>query len=102
MNLSGLYLAEMEINDSQRRSRWLVGFLAWVFLTVSAMTAAAADTGSIRGRITDPQDAAVPGVTIDIRGIDTGLMRTTVTDGNGSYLLAALPIGRYDVTVSLS
>jgi hypothetical protein len=59
-------------------------------------------TGSITGRITDAQGAAVPGVTIQARNTETGLNRTDMTDQSGTYRLSALPVGTYTVTAELS
>jgi hypothetical protein len=59
-------------------------------------------TGSISGRITDAQGAAVPGVTIEARNADTGLVRVAVSNDAGTYRLSALPVGTYAVTAQLS
>ena len=59
-------------------------------------------TGTITGRITDPQRAAVPGVTVTATNTATGFTRTVVTDTEGTYRLAALPVGLYDMTAELT
>ncbi len=59
-------------------------------------------TGSITGRITDSQGAAVPGVTVTGRNSQTGFTRTDVSDAEGIYRLNALPVGPYDITAELS
>jgi hypothetical protein len=59
-------------------------------------------TGSISGRVTDAQGAAVPGVGIQARNTETGFIRSDTTDQTGSYHLSALPVGRYGVTADLS
>jgi len=41
----------------------------------------------------------VPGATVTVRNVDTGLLRKTETQGDGSYRVPELPIGTYDVTV---
>jgi len=58
-------------------------------------------TGNINGRIVDAQNAAVPGVTVTARSAQTGFVRTDVSDGEGLYRLAALPVGNYEVTAEL-
>jgi len=58
-------------------------------------------TGTITGRVIDQQDAAVPGVTITATNPATGFARTEVTDVEGVYRLAALPVGFYDVIAEL-
>lgn len=58
-------------------------------------------TGSVIGRITDQQRAAVPGATVTATNEDTGFVRASITDSEGLYRLPALPVGRYDVIVEL-
>jgi hypothetical protein len=58
--------------------------------------------GSILGTVTDTSGAAVPGARVSVKNKDTGLERTTQTTDDGSYLLPELPIGTYDVTVTMA
>ena len=58
-------------------------------------------TGSVIGRVVDEQRAAVPGATVTATSGETGFTRTSVTDANGLYRLTALPVGSYDMVVSL-
>jgi outer membrane receptor protein involved in Fe transport len=58
-------------------------------------------TGTIGGRVLDPQGSAMPGATVTARNPETGFTRSAVTDGEGIYRLSALPIGTYDLTVEL-
>ena len=58
-------------------------------------------TGNISGRIVDDQGAAVPGVTVTGKNVQTGFTRTDVSDGEGIYRLTALPVGTYDITAEL-
>ncbi len=55
--------------------------------------------GTILGTVTDTTGAVVPGAKITIRNVDTGLVRTTETQADGSYRMPELPIGTYDVAV---
>src|SRR5687768_4816817 len=72
-------------------------------LSLSAWPAhAQMTTGSISGRITDAQGAAVPGATIEARNTDTGFVRTVVSNDSGTYHLSALPVGTYALTAQLS
>jgi outer membrane receptor protein involved in Fe transport len=58
-------------------------------------------TGVIAGRVIDDQGAAVPGASVTATSSVTGLERETISDENGLYRLAALPIGSYTVAASL-
>src|SRR5882672_8720678 len=55
--------------------------------------------GTILGTVTDATGAAVPGAAVTVRNVDTGLLRKTETQADGSYRVPELPIGTYDVTV---
>jgi hypothetical protein len=59
-------------------------------------------TGTLQGTVTDTSGGVLPGVTIAVRGTDTGLERTLVTNEKGFYNAPFLPIGRYQVRASLS
>jgi outer membrane receptor protein involved in Fe transport len=72
-------------------------------LCVSPWPAAAQiSTGSINGRISDPQGGVMPGVSVTARNRDTGFVRTDITDDAGSYHLGALPVGSYDLSAEIS
>src|SRR6516162_1809161 len=55
--------------------------------------------GTILGTVTDSSGAAVPGATVTIKNLDTGLTRVVTTSEDGSYAAPELPIGTYSVNV---
>jgi hypothetical protein len=57
---------------------------------------------AITGTVLDPSGAALPGVSITARHVDTGTVRTTVTDERGRFVLAGLPVGRYEVRAEMA
>lgn len=59
-------------------------------------------TGSIKGNVTDTSGALVPGVSVEIINVETGLKRTLETTNDGTYEATFLPLGRYKVTVNKS
>ncbi len=59
-------------------------------------------TASIRGTVTDSSGAVVPGATVTVTGTDTGLTQNTVTNTDGVYSFAELPVGTYSVEVALT
>jgi len=77
--------------------RKIVLLLPLLLLTVAAATATfhrlrpatAATARAVRGRVTDPAGAALPGVTVLVKGTQLG----TSTDANGRYELTAVPDG---------
>jgi hypothetical protein len=54
--------------------------------------------GTISGTVTDAQGAAVAGVTIAIRDIDTNAVFRTATNDSGFYTAPGLAVGNYEVT----
>jgi hypothetical protein len=58
--------------------------------------------GSLTGTVTDPQDAVLPGVSVVATNVETGVSKTTVTDGVGGFLFSDLIPGVYDVTFDIS
>jgi len=58
-------------------------------------------TSQVRGRVTDPQAGALPGVTVTVTNQDSGTFREAVSGADGSWFMAALPPGRYQVAAQL-
>ncbi|HLN97914.1 MAG TPA: TonB-dependent receptor [Pyrinomonadaceae bacterium] len=73
-----------------------------LLLTVTLTSSAQTFRGSILGTVTDPNGAVVPGATVTARNTGTGIERSTTTDEFGSYTIAELPIGSYEVKVEKS
>jgi hypothetical protein len=60
-----------------------------------------ATNGSIEGKIVDASGAVLPGVTVTITNVDTGVERVVVTNENGLYRAPLLPLGAYKVAAEL-
>ena len=73
-----------------------------LLLAISAIPVLAQQTGSIQGKVTDSGGAVLPGVTVEARADVLPGPRVTVTGGDGSYQLPALPPGQYVLTFTLS
>jgi hypothetical protein len=58
-------------------------------------------TGTIAGRVFDSGGGVLPGVTVTARQTETGLQRTTTSDTQGRYIIAALPPGAYELRAEL-
>src|SRR5213076_3243686 len=80
--------------------------LTMAILSLSVAGPAAAQsqitTGVIDGAVVDASGAVLPGVDVEVRNVDTNLVRTLTTDGNGRFVALQLPPGRYTVTLKLS
>jgi hypothetical protein len=82
---------------------WFIVLSVVVLLGLVLPTTARAQlaTAELNGRVTDSSGAVLPGATVTATQTATGLVRTDVTDANGSYLLSNLPTGPYKLEVSL-
>jgi hypothetical protein len=68
--------------------------------TIGANTAMAqAGSGQIKGVVTDPTGAVVPGATITIISLDNGFVRKTVTGSDGSFFAASLDPQHYKIEI---
>src|SRR5215470_9478293 len=58
-------------------------------------------TARIVGVIRDTSGALMPGVSINIKHLDSGYTRTTVSNETGSYTVPLLPVGPYEITTEM-
>jgi hypothetical protein len=79
-----------------RQKLCLAAFLA---LLVSVPAYAQKITGTLRGTVTDPTGAVIPGAKVTVKNEDTGLTRSANTTSAGIYSFAELPVGSYRVEV---
>src|SRR5712692_3654904 len=59
-------------------------------------------TGAISGTVHDATGAVIPGASITIRNLDTGITRNLLSDEAGRYRAPELPLGNYEVRAELS
>src|SRR5579859_2280 len=59
-------------------------------------------TGAVRGTITDPSGAIVPGAKVTATNQATGIQTTDITNSTGEYSIRFLQIGQYKPTVEAS
>src|SRR6202167_137904 len=67
-------------------------------LLATAGLCSAQDRGTIRGTITDPTGATVPGANVTAKNVETGLSETAKSSNDGVYTIPYLPVGNYNVT----
>jgi hypothetical protein len=79
-------------------------FIAVVLSIVAGPRSAGAQNvgATLQGLIVDEQHAVLPGVSVTITNVETGVVRTVTTDANGWYRAAALPPGTYEVRAELA
>lgn len=72
-------------------------FLQTVF---SGLLWAQLSTASINGIVKDTSNAVIPGATVVLQSVDTGVRRSAVTNGAGVYVILNIPPGRYTLRAS--
>ncbi len=70
--------------------------IVWFVLAVSA-NFAQGNLATVTGMVTDSAQAVMPGVTIRIRNVGTGIARTMSTSSTGDYTITNLPPGGYEI-----
>jgi Carboxypeptidase regulatory-like domain/TonB dependent receptor-like, beta-barrel/TonB-dependent Receptor Plug Domain len=85
--------------------RFLYTFAIGVLVLMVAASASGQSqitTGVINGVVVDSNSGLLPGVSVEVRNVDTNLTRTIVTGQDGRFAALQLPPGRYRVTFTLS
>ena len=77
-------------------SLWLLA----IFIAACMPGAAQTVTGAVRGTITDPSGAIVPGAVVTATNLATGVKNTDKTNSSGEYSIRFLQIGQYKVEVA--
>lgn len=62
------------------------------------VSAQQSDNGGLSGIVTDLNGAIVPNVTVIITNLGTNAKRTIITNGEGRWSIAVLPLGNYEVS----
>jgi hypothetical protein len=79
--------------------RTLTGLLVLVFAICCMTAKAQTTTGAVRGTITDPAGAIVPGAKVTVTNTATGVKTVDVTNQSGEYSIRFLQIGQYKMSV---
>jgi hypothetical protein len=85
--------------------RFLYTFAIGVLLSIMAAPAfgqSQITTGVIDGVVVDTNGGVLPGVSVEVRNVDTNLVRTIVSGQDGRFSALQLPPGRYRVAFTLS
>jgi hypothetical protein len=91
-------LAASTINSSRLQpARWVSTLLA---VMAAATASAQTSGGAIRGTVSDPSGASVPGAGIVIEAVSTSENWRLVSSSAGLYNAPNLPVGTYNVTVT--
>jgi hypothetical protein len=76
-------------------------FFATIFyLCFLSMVNAQIQIGTVRGDVTDTNDALIPNAEVVLRNVLTGFRTTSVSDNSGRFAFNNVPFDRYEVMVS--
>jgi hypothetical protein len=76
----------------------LIPFLCLLFVSAVNTAYAQFDSATVLGAIHDGNGAAISGVTVTLKNIDTGLSVTAQTDSEGNFQFTNVKIGNYRVS----
>ena len=84
--------------------RWFIRFCLGLFLVLASIMPVWGQytTARLSGVVTDPSEAVVVGASVTIRDPGTGYTQTTTSTAAGQYLFPSLPVGTYQITVSMA
>lgn len=80
-------------------SKRIVPFVLLVAALLATSPVLGQSTATLQGTVSDAKGAVLPNATVIVRNRSTSSERTTQTDSEGNYQLAALPPGVYSVEV---
>ena len=75
-----------------------VGLLLVSVMFFAGTALAQVTTGTILGTVSDSTGAVIPGATVTVRNVETGITRTLSTDATGRFRAPQLGLGNYEIT----
>src|SRR5262249_22024633 len=91
------FVAEVTMHRFVLRSLVMLVFIGITAPALFAQITAA----TISGVVKDETGAVLPGADIVATNVETGISRSTVSNGDGAFTLAGLPPGKYEVRITL-
>lgn len=82
----------------------LLRVVFWLLLLLAAAPVSLygqSNNARVGGTVVDPSGAALPGASVTIRSLRTGLTNEAVTNSEGRFSFPELPIGEYELSVTL-
>ncbi|MBI3940065.1 MAG: TonB-dependent receptor [Acidobacteria bacterium] len=74
----------------------------FIIIGLSCFTLAQSPTATISGVVKDASGGVLPGASVRVKNLDTGVGRDVVSDDLGRYTAPSLSLGNYEVEASLS
>src|SRR5579863_2809051 len=93
---------------SDNQQKWSVAYscalavllFGLAVMATSSLWAQTSTTGNIAGLVTDPTGAVVPGASVTLRNLDTGISTSKTSNAEGSYNFALLAPGNYSLSAN--
>ena len=85
---------------AQAAGRTATAFVAGLIFISVVPAVAQPLTSRVEGTVQDETGAVVPGASVTMTQVDTGVARATITDDRGLYLFPRIPAGAYRVEAS--
>jgi hypothetical protein len=73
---------------------------ALLFAAIATPAAQSGNASSVRGTVTDPSGAVIPGATIRLSNAASGLDRTVTSDATGEFEIGNIPFNNYQLNVT--
>src|SRR5438876_2189900 len=87
-------------NHLQMLRRFVTAIFALIALG-TCLSLAQTSTATILGTVKDTSGALIPGVSIAVKHIESGLTRSVVSGERGGYNVPLLPVGAYEITTTM-
>jgi len=81
--------------------RLLPAWLAAFVLLIPSAARAQFDTATVLGNVTDEQGAAVPGASVTLTNVATGIVATAISESTGAYQFLNVRVGTYRIEAEL-
>ncbi|MGH9405690.1 MAG: TonB-dependent receptor domain-containing protein [Terriglobia bacterium] len=85
---------------AQKTSQLVMLAVFLLALAAGPVAAQNSNSGEIRGTVSDPSGAVVPGAAVSIRNVQTGVVTRTTTNQSGRYDVPFMAPGNYTLTFS--
>ena len=81
---------------------WILTFLIFLALPQVSTLEGQGTTATVSGTVQDETGGVLPGVSISVEEVDTGSIRSAVSDDLGRYRVPLLEPGTYEIQAELS
>src|SRR5437773_4444595 len=81
--------------------RFGIATVVLIALATTSLAFAQTATATIVGVVKDTSGALIPRVSITIKHTETGQTRTAISTDSGSYNVALLPVGAYEISTMM-